>query len=288
MIIKNVKIVNFDQTINNADIEIEGKLIKNIVIHKEGMGSRTIVPGFIDTHIHGFADYDVMEGSLAVEKISYQLAKHGTTSFMPTAMTNKWETILVALKNIAQTKNFTSKNLGIHIEGPYIGLEKKGAHKPEYLIKATKENVEELFLASQKQLKKISFDPNMASIEIQNKMFELGIIPSIGHSPALYEEAKKFFDNGCYSVCHLWNAMSGVDSRKPGIVQAALMDQKVYTEVIVDLHHIVNQTIDFTIKNKGIDKIICISDAIKPAYSADGDSISGDIPITKKRHRNLP
>ncbi|EIE40146.1 N-acetylglucosamine-6-phosphate deacetylase [Mycoplasmopsis canis] len=281
-IISNVKIVNHDETINNADIIIENNYIKSI-IKKSGEGTRIAVPGFIDTHIHGLYNYDVMEGSKALEIISYQLAKNGTTSFMPTAMTNSWKNILSSLSNMSENKVWYSRNLGFHIEGPFIGLAKKGAHKPEYLLKANKSKIHQLVKASNFNLKKISFDPKMMSLKTFDYLKDQWkIIGSIGHTDASYKMSQDFFDRGCNMVCHLWNAMSGVDSRNPGLAQAALANDNVYTEVIIDLVHSSKETIHFTIKNKTADKVIAVSDAIKPAYYMDGENISGDTKVFKK------
>ncbi|AKA50034.1 N-acetylglucosamine-6-phosphate deacetylase [Mycoplasmopsis gallinacea] len=281
-IIENVTVVNADSTIECADIYIENDKISKIV-PKEGQKTEKLaIPGFIDTHIHGFVGYDVMEGTKATEIISENLAKYGVTSFMPTAMTNSWEKILASLNEISLNQKWVSKNLGLHIEGPYIGENKKGAHKSEWLLKASDENLNQMYQASNKMLRKISFDPKMVDLNVLKKMFDLNIIPSIGHSDASFDISQEYFTNGCASVCHLWNAMSGVDSRKPGMAQAALMNPDVYTELIVDLNHVSTQTVKFTIQNKGVDKVYCVSDAIKPAYGPNGDSISGGVAVVKQ------
>ncbi|MCU4706517.1 N-acetylglucosamine-6-phosphate deacetylase [Mycoplasma sp. CSL7503-lung] len=280
--IENVKIINPEKTIKNADLYIKDNKIFEIV-EKDGEGQALLVPGFIDTHIHGIYNQDVMDGTNAVKIISKKLANHGVTSFMPTAMTNSWKTILKALKDVSENKTWVSRNLGIHIEGPFIGMSKKGAHKPEYLIKGTKTRVDKMYKTSNNMLKKISFDPLMVNLDVFKYMqSKLGIIGSIGHSSASFQIADKFFKNGCYSVCHMWNAMSGVDSRNPGLLEAALYNNDVYTELIIDLLHVSKESIDFSIKLKGVDKIIAISDSIKPAYAPNGENISGDIPVIKK------
>ncbi|WP_036458657.1 N-acetylglucosamine-6-phosphate deacetylase [Mycoplasma leonicaptivi] len=281
-IINDVKIINHNQTINCADIYIQDEKIVKIVPNNN-TATQIAVPGFIDTHIHGFMGYDVMEGEQATKMISKHLAQHGTTSFMPSAMTNEWNVILESLKNISKNQEWYSKNLGLHIEGPFIGTKKNGAHKPEFLKKCSIDSIDVLYNASNKQLKKISLDPDQIDkdtfLYTQDK---LNIIGSIGHSNTSYQTAQEFFDLGCYSVCHLWNAMSGIDSRKPGLLQASLLNKNVYTEMIFDLLHISKESLDLTFRLKGFDHIIAVSDAIKPAYAPDGDSISGGIPITKK------
>ncbi|MGZ9453776.1 N-acetylglucosamine-6-phosphate deacetylase [Mycoplasma sp. AC157] len=280
-IIKNCKIINPEYTIDNANIYLEkNKILKIEPI--EGQGSNLIVPGFVDLHIHGIANYDVMDNKESLYKVSKKLAKLGTTSFMPTAMSKQWTKILDSLNSMSLVEKTVSRNLGIHLEGPFINFDKKGAHSAEFLKKATKFKIQKLLFASNNKLKRISFDPTMANLDILKFMKKKEILPSIGHSSASFTLASKYFENGCDSVCHLWNAMSGVDSRNPGIVQAALSNKNVYSEMIIDFIHIKKETVKFTIDIKGVDKVIAISDAIKPAYYKDGESVSGDLVVYKK------
>lgn len=279
MLIKNVKIVNHNQIIECADIEFSKKITK--ITPTKNKAQYLLVPGFIDTHIHGFMNKDVMDSSAAVEDISLNLARNGITSFMPTAMTASWENIQIALKNIALAKCQGAKNIGIHIEGPFIGEAKKGAHKLEWLRRATREDILEMLNSSNHQLKKISYDPLMVEEKLVPFMVQIDIMPSIGHSAASYDQAMKYYDLGSTNTCHLWNAMSGIDSRKPGILEASLERHDVYSELIVDFHHICQESIVFTLNHKDINHLMCVSDAIRPAYGPDGKSISGGINIEK-------
>ncbi|ADE19844.1 N-acetylglucosamine-6-phosphate deacetylase [Mycoplasma crocodyli] len=280
-LIENVKIINHDKIIKNADVVIENNIIKQ-VIKKDGEGRRILVPGFIDTHIHGFGGDDVMDGSEAVERISKKLASFGITSFMPTAMTADWQVFLKSLNNISKAKNLVCKNIGIHIEGPYIGPEKKGAHKLEWLRTATLDDIKSIMESSNYTLRKISFDPTRLNNDIVKYLVSNRIIPSIGHSAADYATSIAAYAAGASCTCHMWNAMSGVDSRNPGMLQAALSVKKPYVELIVDFMHVSKESVEFSIKNRGANKIICVSDAIRPAHGQDGKSISGGIPVNKK------
>ncbi|VEU75938.1 N-acetylglucosamine-6-phosphate deacetylase [Mycoplasmopsis columboralis] len=280
MIIKNVKVVNPYGVIDNADVYIrDEKIIK--IVPKTGLGKNFLFPGFVDLHVHGFKGQDFMDGKTATEEISKQLAEYGVTSIMPTEMTAPWDDLIVALSDIASAEFAGSRHLGIHLEGPFIGEAKKGAHHPEYLLKGTPDLVRTLHRASKGRLKRMSFDPKMVDLETLKEMQSLKIVPSIGHTDVSYNEAQLYFDNRVRNVCHMWNAMSGIDSRKPGLVQAAF-NRNVYTEIILDFEHICPETIDFTLQHKDLEYIVCVSDAIRPAYGPDGDSISGSIPVTKK------
>lgn len=279
-IIKNVKIINHDKIIDCADVEItNGKISK--IVPNTNKATLNMIPGLIDTHIHGFMNFDCMEGTYATEQMSKYLAHYGITSFMPTAMTQEWSIILNSLQEISKAKSIGAKIQGIHIEGPFIGESKKGAHKLEFLKKASPQLIKQMYDASNGKLAKISYDPIMVDMNSLEEMKKLNIIPSIGHSSADFELSQKHYQNGATCTCHLWNAMSGVDSRNPGLAQASLMNNDIYAEMIVDFFHISPKTVEFSIEHKTKDRIMMISDAIKPAYSSDGDSFSGGIPITK-------
>jgi N-acetylglucosamine-6-phosphate deacetylase len=116
-IIQNVKIINFDNVINNADIEILNGKIKKI-IPKKGKSKFIIIPGFVDLHIHGSLNKDVMEGKKSIEFISKYIVKFGTTSFLPTLMTASKNKILNSLKESSKAISIGSKIIGLHIEGP--------------------------------------------------------------------------------------------------------------------------------------------------------------------------
>ncbi|WP_025755351.1 N-acetylglucosamine-6-phosphate deacetylase [Mycoplasmopsis cricetuli] len=280
MIIKNVSVVNYNEIINNADVHIkDGKILK--IIRKTGFSKKYLLPGFIDTHIHGFKNKDFKDSTEACQQILDELAHEGITAVMPTLMTDSWEKILQALENTSKANSYGSRILGIHLEGPFISEDKKGAHKSEFLTAASIEKINQLHQASNYMLKKISFDPKQVSLEVVEHMASLKITPFIGHSNVSFEVAQQYFNSKVKGVCHMWNAMSGIDSRNPGLLQAAFLND-VYTEVIIDLMHISKPSVEFTLKNKNLSKIICISDAIKPAYAPDGDYESGSLPITKK------
>ncbi|MEE3928450.1 amidohydrolase family protein [Mycoplasmopsis ciconiae] len=283
-VIRSVEIYNANNFIKNADIYIENGVIKKIV-EVEGVSKKRAVPGFIDTHIHGFFNFDVSEGVKAIEIIAKKLSFFGTTSFIPTIMTDDFEKMKKSLEEIYEAKmcNFLgAKILGSHTEGPFIGKAKRGAHDEKYLLKTSKPKIKHLIKSSNETLLKISLDPDQTNFSDIDFMIENNIQPSIGHTNCTYETAIKMFDNKVKSVCHLWNAMSGFDSRRPGLLQATFMHKNVYAEMILDLIHICEQSVKFTIDNLGIDYIIGVSDAIKPAYSQDGENVSGGFKVVKK------
>ena len=280
MILENVKVVNHNNTINNADVEIENGKIKKIT-EKEGVGTKILLPGFIDTHTHGLAGHDFMDGKEATEAISKEFTKFGVTSIYATIMTREIPVMVKSLREISEAKSTGANILGIHAEGPFISLEKKGAHNPDEIMKGDESVLMELYNASQGMLKKISYAPEEVSDSFIDKMTEIGIMPTIGHTNATFSRVIEGIEKGSLHCTHLWNAMSGVANRNPGAAEAIIHDDRIYAELITDLVHVDKDTIMFTIKAKGVDRIVLVTDSIRPAGLPDGESESGGIKIVK-------
>ena len=281
MKLENVTIVNHNETINNADIIIENGLIKKI-IKKNGEGNHIIIPGFIETHIHGFGGHDAMDSTKAVEHMSKNLAKVGVTSFLPTLMTAKWDELLNSIKNASNAKTINSRILGLHLEGPFISIKKKGAHIPKLIIPATIDRLNQLYIASNKKLIQVVIAPEVNSYEVIEEAKKLGMVVAIGHTNGKASDVDNAVKNGATIATHLWNGMSGVQNRDPGIVEGVLNNDKIFAELICDLIHVDKETIKLSIKTKTPNKIIIISDSIRAAGLEDGEYESGGLPIIKK------
>ena len=280
MQLKNVKIINHNETIDNANITLENGIITSIE-KIEGTGSTVVVPGFIDTHIHGFMGNDFMDSAEAVKTISSELAKVGTTSFFATVMTASETNISKSLSEVASVAKIDTKIKGIHLEGPFVSVAKKGAHDENFIVKPTVELLNKYQEDANNLIKKITFAPEVSSEEVVKEMIKLGMSPTIGHTNGNYDEIDAAIKVGANSCTHLWNAMSGVANRNPGAVEAILNSDDVYAELITDLIHVDKEAIKLSIKSKGIDKIVVITDSIRPSGLPDGESISGGFAINK-------
>lgn len=281
MTIKNVRVVNFDKTIECADIEIKNNKIFKIT-KTTGKAKYTVVPGFIDQHMHGFTGYDAMDGKEALEKITKALVKHGTTSFLPTLMTEDPKVLLHALEEAAKAESKGSRILGFHVEGPFLDPIKKGAHQEKYLVKATKTYLDQQIKAANGMIRKVTIAPENFPITLLNHLLDNNIIPSLGHSNCSAAKAREYFANGASSATHLWNAMSGVANRQPGLVEESINNENCMAELVADLVHVDEDAIRLTIAAKGTEAITLVTDAIRPAGLNDGESISGGLKIVKK------
>lgn len=229
-----------------------------------------LVPGFIDVHIHGYEGSDVMDATPeALETISKGIVKNGVTSFLPTTMTMPRSDIENAMKNIEEfmlRDEFKgARVLGAHMEGPFINEAKKGAQAAKDIIPVD----EELFLKYKDTIKIITIAPEtegaLEAIEKHSEDFRF----SLGHTSADYDTAKTAINRGAKSVTHLFNAMTGLNHREPGVVGAALNSDS-YTELICDDYHVNNSVYQIVLDSKGYKKILLITDCIRAGGLKDG------------------
>ena len=198
------------------------------VIDAKGM---YVTPGLIDVHVHGSCGADTMDQTVdAIDLISQGIAKNGVTSFLPTTMTMSREDIYGALDIVRECMNRTlngAKVLGAHLEGPFINAIYKGAQPERYIIKPSYDFIKEY----RDVIKLVTYAPEMDdnysfTKEVKEKT---DITLSIGHTNATYNQAKQAFACGCSHVTHLFNAMTPLNHREPGVVGAALTSD-VFTE----------------------------------------------------------
>ncbi|MBQ1770139.1 MAG: N-acetylglucosamine-6-phosphate deacetylase [Turicibacter sp.] len=238
------------------------------VIDAKGM---YVTPGLIDVHVHGSCGADIMDQTVeAIELISQGIAKNGVTSFLPTTMTMSREDIYGALDIVRECMNRTlngAKVLGAHLEGPFINAIYKGAQPERYIIKPSYDFIKEY----RDVIKLVTYAPEMDdnysfTKEVKEKT---DITLSIGHTNATYNQAKQAFACGCSHVTHLFNAMTPLNHREPGVVGAALTSD-VFTELIADTIHVNKELFQFILDNKGKDKMILITDSMRAGCMKDG------------------
>jgi N-acetylglucosamine-6-phosphate deacetylase len=283
-LIKNARIFDGSKIIDNYNVLISGtkieKLIQgnNIIAPDDtevfNADGRLISPGFIDIHIHGTNRYDVMDGTEeAIENISLTIAKHGTTSFLPTTLTMPIESLR---RSISAIKNCIGKRkganiLGIHLEGPFINEKRKGAQNEKYIMAPNIENYESIVGEDQQLVKRITLAPEIDDgIETIKYIKDRDVCVSIGHTCASIEEFNKSVCAGASLCTHLFNGMDPLHHRDPGVVGGALLCDKVYVEFIPDLIHVNKDILKLIIRCKGEDKCILITDSMSASCLGDG------------------
>jgi N-acetylglucosamine-6-phosphate deacetylase len=228
-----------------------------------------IVPAFIDIQVYGAAKkllaiYPEVE---TLQLMFGEFLQKGTCLFLPTLATN---TIDVFKKGIDAVKEYWKNNgkgvYGLHFEGPWINEIKSGAHVKEWIHSPTIKEVKDVLEYGRDVIKMITIAPEVCSKEVIDVILSQNIIISAGHSNATYDEAMKGFDEGISTVTHLYNAMSPLHHREPGLVGAIFNHSKVRASIIPDGHHVDYAAIAIAKKIMG-DRLFVITDAVTETNS---------------------
>lgn len=223
-----------------------------------------IAAGFIDMHINGGEQFYFTQfpNAQSIDDIYQSSLKYGTTEVLPCLITSSHENILEGIEAI---KNYRLKNnngvLGMHLEGPYISTEKRGAHLLKYVRKPTTIELEELIRYGRNCIKVMTIAPECFSDDQLDMLLESGITISAGHSNMTFKQANYYFDKGIKLVTHLYNAMSVFGHREPGLVGATFANKEVYAPIILDGGHCDYAAAKIAYELKK-DKLILISDAL--------------------------
>lgn len=288
-LIKNAKIITPYEIKKGGNLVIEGCKIADVFYEEANTGEvyneiidakgKYLSPGFIDIHNHGNFGHDAMEGTFeALEIIADFHIKNGVTSFLATTMTESMDKIKKAVKNVGEYINNNKKGskvksqvLGIYLEGPYFSIKKKGAQPPQYIKNPNIDEVKDFIDLSKDTIKIVAVAPELeGSKEFIKFLKTKGITITAGHTNATFHEAKIGIDLGITQVTHLYNGMRDYSHREPGIIGAALTDERVVCEMICDGIHLHEGAMKLAVKMKGKDGIILISDAMMAAGLEDG------------------
>lgn len=240
----------------------------------------TLVPGFIDSHIHGCGGVDVMNATFAaMNTISRTLAHHGTTSFLPTTVSATPEILSDTLDRIHPLldQDFDgAKPLGVHLEGPFISTQKRGTHRPDNVRLPDPALLRDWIARAPGTVKLITMAPELeGATVVANIARSAGITVAMGHSNASFVEASAAANGGtCYAV-HTFNAMRAFDHRDSGIVGAVLSDDRIFAEIIADGVHVSPEVVRIFARAKGRERILLVTDATSATGMPDGPYILG-------------
>lgn len=249
------------------------------------VGGRYISPGFIDIHSHGGGGHDFMDGTVeAIVGAATSHVAYGTTTILPTTVTSTWDELDTMLEQFAKAQDemVGGPNIaGVHLEGPYFSLEQKGAQDPRYIKDPDPREYERVAEYSH-LVKRWTIAPELpGALEMGRFLSERGILCSIGHSNAIYEEVVEAVESGYSLVTHLFSGMSMVRRinayRYAGVVESALLLDDLTVELIADGVHLPKSLLQLTYKVKGPDKICLVTDSMRGAGMPEGDSILGSL-----------
>ncbi|ANC78694.1 N-acetylglucosamine-6-phosphate deacetylase [Fictibacillus phosphorivorans] len=295
--LRNASIYGENETVHRGSITIQnGKIIDLSTDSFPGddqtevielLETYHIVPGMIDVHIHGAAGADTMDATFdALETIASVLPQEGTTSFLATTMTQEQNKIEKALENAglfieAGQVEGTAETLGIHLEGPFISEKRAGAQPVGAIIKPKLELFKQWQKLASGHIKLVTIAPEIeGSLEVISYLHEQNIVASIGHSDATYEEVVTGIKAGASHVTHLYNGMRGLHHREPGVVGAALLNDELTTELIADGIHVRPELISLTYKQKGNERVVLVTDAMRAKCLGDGQYDLGGQEVT--------
>ncbi|WP_094752494.1 N-acetylglucosamine-6-phosphate deacetylase [Psychromonas sp. CD1] len=271
----NCTIYTSQKILNEHAIIIENDLIKEIICNENlkkhikciDLQGANISAGFIDLQLNGCGGV-MLNGAETEKTLEIMQAtnlKSGTTSYLPTFITDADEGIKRMLK---VTRNYMQKHknevLGLHLEGPYLSIEKKGIHCPEYIREADPDMIHHICQNSD-VVSILTLAPENNSKETIQALCNSNIIVALGHTNATYAQAKEGIDNGISCATHLFNAMTSMEGRAPGVI-GAIYDNNIYAGVIVDGFHVAYESIRISKKIMG-EKLYLVTDATAAAGS---------------------
>lgn len=273
--------IDFDQRITGLDGVDDDTLAKKpLRMDTPGNDELLILPGFIDLHVHGGAGVDLMQGGEVVGTVARLHARHGTTALLATTMTAHEDEIAHALRGIApaiaERAAGAARVLGVHLEGPYISLQRLGA-QPPLVVEANLAQIRRLHALA--PIRVLTMAPEIGEhTALIPSLVAMGMRVQLGHSAGSYDDAVAALLAGASGFTHLFNGMTGVDHYQPGIATAALAHAQ-YAELIPDLQHVHPGAIRMALR--AIPKLYCVTDATAATGMPDGEYALGSQRVHK-------
>ncbi|WP_243344561.1 N-acetylglucosamine-6-phosphate deacetylase [Anaerococcus sp. AGMB09787] len=288
MFYKAKYIVLEDRILEDAYMEVENGKIKAFSKKEpedyEDLGE-IMAPGLVDTHIHGYGGKDIMDCEPGyLNEISKGILECGVTSFLPTTLTDTVEKLDKACEIIGKEHEGVegAKVRGVFLEGPFFTEKYKGAQNPGYMSDPAIDKLKRWKDLSDGLVNKIAIAPERdGSIEFIKEANAMGVKVALGHSDASYDRAVEAVDAGANIFVHVYNGMSGLHHRNPGMVGAAMTTDS-YGELICDGHHVSPKAAEILMDQKGRDKVALITDCMSAGGMPEGDYKLGEFPVIVK------
>ncbi|HFQ5295081.1 N-acetylglucosamine-6-phosphate deacetylase [Vibrio vulnificus] len=270
----NCKIYTGSDVLSEHALIIENDLIQSIVpaadlpsgIEVKDLAGANVSPGFIDLQLNGCGGV-MLNDEITAETMQIMHKanlKSGCTSFLPTLITSSDEDMRAAISAAREYHaQYQNQSLGLHLEGPYLNVMKKGIHSVDY-IRPSDTSMVDFICENADVVAKVTLAPELNDPEHIDKLRNAGIVVSIGHTNATYAEARKGFEAGITFATHLFNAMTPMVGREPGVVGAIYDTPDVYAGIIADGFHVDYANIRIAHKIKG-EKLVLVTDATAPA-----------------------
>ena len=286
------QIVLDDQVIDKAYLTIEDGKFGPILMEEpqdapiKDYSQSIVAPGLVDTHIHGYKSHDVMDnGFEGIKVISEGLLSCGVTSWLPTTLTSSAELLNDVCETIGNHYQEVTgaKIRGIFLEGPFFTEKYKGAQNPKYMSDPSVDKLAKWHELSQGLVNKIAIAPERQGVkEFIEFAKSKGVYTALAHSDATYEEAAAAVEAGANIFVHIYNGMSGLHHRNPGMVGAALGLDKVFAEMICDGHHVHPAAARVVTRARGSQETVLITDCMRAGGMGEGQSRLGEFEVVVK------
>ena len=286
------QIVLDDQVIDKAYLTIEDGKFGPILMEEpqdapiKDYSQSIVAPGLVDTHIHGYKSHDVMDNDFeGIKVISEGLLSCGVTSWLPTTLSSSAELLNDVCETIGNHYQEVTgaKIRGIFLEGPFFTEKYKGAQNPKYMSDPSVEKLAKWHELSQGLVNKIAIAPERKGVkEFIEFAKSKGVYTALAHSDATYEEAAAAVDAGANIFVHIYNGMSGLHHRNPGMVGAALSLDKVFAEMICDGHHVHPAAARVVTRARGPKETVLITDCMRAGGMGEGQSRLGEFEVVVK------
>ncbi|MGB4704565.1 MAG: N-acetylglucosamine-6-phosphate deacetylase [Candidatus Saccharicenans sp.] len=277
VIIEDEKIEKILEDASGINFQMEG--ISEIHDYRR----QWVSPGLVDVHLHGALGHEVMDANVdGLKEIAAHQAACGVTAFFPTTLTAPLDRILEAIQAVreAASQELLSEIAGIHLEGPYVSLKRKGAQDPKYVREIQESELKTLQEALGPLKTLITIAPEAGrNVSFVPKMAEMGWVVSIGHSDATYDEAMAAIAAGASHATHLFNAWREFHHREPGGLGAVMDSDNVFAELISDGIHVHPSFIRLAVFRKKPERVCLITDSLKAAGLPDGTYDWGEMQI---------
>lgn len=279
------QVVTTNEIIENGTVLCEDGKIKYVGVSRDAApephstvidaAGKLVLPGFIDTHVHGSGGDDVMlDGADGIRRASRRQLKYGTTAWLPSTVCARHEELLRAIEGVLDAERDTEPGaevLGLHAEGPYINIQFKGAQPVEGIRDPDFDECNQLLEAAPGKIKIMTIAPELpGGLEMIRWLTKKGVVASLGHSAADYDTALAAIEAGATHATHLYNAMSGLHHRLPGLAAACINEPEIRAELICDGVHVHPQMAKLAARAKGRDGIVLITDACTAQGEPDG------------------
>jgi N-acetylglucosamine-6-phosphate deacetylase len=238
-----------------------------------------LTPGFIDLHGHGGGGASFDDGTAAIERALAVHRAHGTTRSVLSLVANPADALEASLTAIAGLAERDPLVLGSHLEGPFLAPSRKGAHNPDFLATPSPAAVQRLVAAARGTLRQITLAPELpGALDAIPVLAAAGVVVAVGHTEADEDLARAAFDRGARLLTHAFNAMPGIGHREPGPVVAAIRDERVTAELVLDAVH-VHPDVARLLLDAAPGRVALITDAMAAAGAADGTYRLGSLEV---------